>query len=183
MRTARRTVLFRLSIAFVVSIARPNLASHFRDSASTHYAISPPLRHEIGQTQDELAAQNSRRSAYLVVEELTELTPVIFDNQCVLANEVSYADGERTPLLNGGRDNEKFILAIGTSDRTWPEIPGNEPKVNMILAAIRSAQDSHDEIRKHVDQCCLVTDDGRFVAMWAGGFMSARTSVASKLDA
>ena len=160
-----------------------DLAGHFRNSASTHYAISPPLRHEIEQKQDELAAQRNRRSAFLVIEELTELTPVICDKECVLADEVSYADGERTPLLNGGRDNEKFILAIRTSDGQWPSIPSNEPRVNMILAAIRASQDTHDEIRKHVDQSCLVTDDGRFVATWAGGFMSARASVASNLDA
>ena len=160
-----------------------DLAGHFRDSASTHYAISPPLRHEIGEKQDELAAQNRERIAFLVVEELTELTPVTFDKESLLVDEVSYADGERTPLLIGGRDNEKFILAIRTSDGKWPRIPSNEPKVNMILAAIRASQDTHDEIRKHVDQSCLVTDDGRFVAMWLGGFMSARASVATNLDA
>ncbi|MDE0030304.1 MAG: hypothetical protein OXU42_12995 [Deltaproteobacteria bacterium] len=159
------------------------LVRHFLGSASTHYAISPPLRHEIGQKQDELAAQNNRRTAFLVIEELTELTPMTFDKECVLVDEVSYVNGERTPLLNGGRDNEKFILAMRTIDGQWPSIPSNEPTVNMILAAIRASQDTHDEIRKHVDQSCLVTDDGRFVATWAGGFMPVRASVASDVDA
>ena len=160
-----------------------DLARHFKDSADLHYAISPPLRHEIERKQNELAAQNNDRSAFLVIEELAELTPVVLDEECVLLDEVSYADSERIPLLKGGRDNEKFILATPTSDGNWPEISSNEPKVNMILAAIRASQDSYDEIRKHVDQNCLVTDDDRFVSTLAGGFVSARAALTSYVDA
>ena len=49
-----------------------DLARHFQESPSTHYAISPPRRHEIEQKQDELAVQNDRRGAFLVIEELED---------------------------------------------------------------------------------------------------------------
>ena len=70
------------------------------------------------------------------------------DRECALSHEVAYRNGKRIPLLNGGRDNEKFILAMQTSDGKWPEVPSNEQTVNVILAAVRASQNSHDEISK-----------------------------------
>lgn len=160
-----------------------DFARHFEESASTHYAISPPLRHEIEKKQEESPTQNDRRRALLVIEEVTALDPEFFFDDCILADEVSYVDGERTPFLYGGRESEKFILAFRTSDGTWPEIPRNEPTVKMILAAARASQDAHDEIHEQVDQSCLVTEEGRFVAMYTGGSLSARASLESKLNA
>lgn len=160
-----------------------NLENYFKQSKGTHYSISPPLRHEVNAM---CRSQDARRDAidpYVVVEEVTEIVPVVLDRECAFSNEVSYRNGERTPLLKGGRDNEKFILAFRTSDGKWPDIPNNEQTVNMVLAAIRVSQDAHDEIRKHVDQSCLVTDDGQYVSPQTGPSLSARASMVSELDA
>ena len=87
------------------------------------------------------------------------------------------------PLLTGGNANARFVIAIETMDGAWPDIPSDEQTVNMILAATRASQDADDEIRKHIDQSCLVTDDDRFVCPMSAGFGSARGSVVRPLDA
>ena len=93
-----------------------------------------------------------------------------------------YENGKRTPLLKGGRDNERFIVAFKASDGKWPAIPSNEQTVNMILAAVRASQNEHDEIRKHVNVSCLVTDNDRFVCVMPEPTITARASVTSDLD-
>ena len=62
---------------------------------------------------------------YLVIQEVQNLEPVLLD-QCALVPEVATENGERTPLLIGGRDDANFVLAIRTSDSAWPTIPSNE---------------------------------------------------------
>ena len=101
---------------------------------------------------------------YLVIHEADRLEPVVLDKEyAALVPEVSIRDGKPTPLLIGGREDEMFVLAIKTSESRWPEIPGNELTVKTILAAARALLDEHGEIRKHIDQSCLATDDNRLV--------------------
>ena len=80
-------------------------------------------------------------------------------------DEVRVQNGERVPVLVGGREGEKFITAWATVDGSWPEVPNNQQLVNMILAGVRVGQQTPNPIRKYLDQGCLVTDDGRFVEM------------------
>ena len=58
----------------------------------------------------------------------------------------------------------------------WPEIPNNQLMVNMVLAGVRAGRQTVDPIRKHVDQECLVTDDGRYVMMMPSPIVSVRLS-------
>ena len=160
-----------------------DLESYFEESESTHYAISPALRCEVNAKSREVGAQRDGAYPCLVIEEDTKIAPVVLDRGCVLTNEVCYRNGKRTPLLKGGRDNEKFILAMRSSDGKWPDISTNEQTVMMVLAAVRASQNAHDEIRKHVDQNCLITDDGRYVCPLEGGSASMRATVASNLNA
>ena len=161
-----------------------DLAACFEQSDSAHFAVSPSLRYEVERISEELRKnRNGKLSAFLIIQELTHLTPPVFDAECALSSEVTYRDGKTTPIINGGREGEKFILAMKSSDGNWPNIPSNEPTINMILAAVRASQDEHDEIRKHVDQACFLTDDRRFVYSFPEPTMSARLSVASNLDA
>ncbi len=160
-----------------------DLDAFFEQSFSPHYALSPPLRHEVAEKRKELDSQGNGIYAILVVEELDKLLPLVLDRGCSSLDEVGDLNGQRTPLLKGGRENQKFIVAYETSDGPWPDIPRNEQKVNMILAITRAFQDSDQEIRKHVDQMCLITDDDRYVCPMSAGFVSARADVVRNLDA
>ncbi len=160
-----------------------DLRAYFEQSDSAHYGLSPPLRHEVTELVKKKNSQGESSNAYIVLEESHSFPPMELDRGCASVDEVGCKDGQPYPLLAGGRANARFIIAIETSDGAWPDIPSDEQKINMILAAIRASQDAHDEIRKHVDHSCLVTDDDRFVCPMSAGFGSARASVVSPLDA
>ena len=162
-----------------------NLLGYFANSTcSKHYAISPSLRHAVGETDEEIKRQQKGRvPVFVVIEEFHQLTPVkMIKGECSVSDEIVVRDGEKVPILVGGREGEEFISAWATIDGAWPELPNNQLLVNMILAGVRVGQQWPDPIRKHLDKQCLVTDDGRFVAMMRPT-MSARLSTATAMDA
>ena len=160
-----------------------DLRAYFEQSESPHYGLSPPLRHEAAELIKKKHSQGEGINPYIVVEESHSLPPMVLDRGCVSLDEIGYEDGQPLPLLTGGRADARFIIAFDTSDGPWPDIPRDEQTVNMILAATRASQDADDEIRKHIDQGCLFTDDGRYVCTMSAGAMSARLGVARSLDA
>ena len=161
-----------------------NLVDYFTNSGnSKHYAISPSLQHEVGETDERIKSQQKGRvPVFLVVEENSQLTPVqMIKGECNISDEVVVKDGEDIPILVGGRKGDKFITACPTTDGAWPELPNNLRVVNMILAAVRAGQRTTGPIRKYVDQDCLVTDDGQFVVIIRPS-MSARLSTVTPMD-
>ena len=161
-----------------------DLVDYFVKSTSwKHYAISPSLRHEVGETEEKIKSQQKGRvPVFLVIEESSPLTPKEMDKgECSISPEVVVRDGERVPILVGGREGEEFITAWATVDGAWPELPNNQRLINTILAGVRVGQQTADPIRKYLDQTCLVTDDGRFVEM-IRTTMSARGSTATVMD-
>ncbi len=162
-----------------------NLVDYFENATQNrHYAISPSLRHIVTETDQKVRVQkNGRVPVFLVIEQYNEFTPVeMRKGECCISDEVIVQDGEKKPILIGGREGQKFITAWAANNGAWPELPGNQQLVNMILAGVRVAQQTPDPIRKYVDQSCLVTDDGRFVVMIQPK-MSARLGTATKMDA
>ena len=161
-----------------------DLEGYFVHSRSSkHYAISPSLRHSVLETDEKIKSQQKGQlPVYLVVEEVNQLTPVeMVRGECSIADEVAERDGEKVPILIGGREGEKFIIAWATVDGSWPEVPNHQQQVNMVLACVRAGQRTHDPIRKHLDQNGLVTDDGRFVEM-IRPTVSMRGSTATPMD-
>ena len=152
-------------------------------TSSTHYAISPSLRHVVAETDEKIKSQQQGRvPVFVVVEEFDQLTPVdMVKGECNVWDETCILDGELVPRLIGGREGEAFLTAWATIDGAWPELPNNQQLVNLILAGVRAGQRTPDPIRKYVDQSCLVTDDGRFVDIMQPT-MSARGSVATAMD-
>ena len=161
-----------------------DLVDFFKSSTcSRHYAISPSLRHEVSKTYEKIKSQESGRvPVFLVIEESNQLTPVeMVKGECSIWDEVVVRDGEKTPILVGGREGEKFITAWHTVDGAWPELPNNQQWVNMMLAGVRVGQQTPDPIRKYLDQNGLMADDGRFVEMLRPT-MSMRPSTATPMD-
>ena len=160
-----------------------DLRAYFPQSDSPHYGLSPPLRHALAELVEKKDSEGEGINSYIVVEESHSLPPKVLDRGCGLVDEVPYRDGQPDPLLTGGRANERFIVAFESSDGPWPDIPSEEQTVNMILAATRASQDADQEIPKHIDQSCLVTDDGRYVCPMPPASASARLGVVRPLDA
>ena len=118
----------------------------------------------------------------MVIEEVSQLPPVeMVKGECSISDEIAVRDGEKVPILVGGREGKEFITAWATVDGAWPELHNNQLLVNMILAGVRAGQKMSDPIRKYVDQNGLVTDDGRFVEMLRPT-MSVRASTAMPMD-
>ena len=162
-----------------------NLMGYFANATlGRHYAISPCLRHVVNETDKDIRFQQSGRvPVFVVIEEYNELPPVkMIKGECCISEEVLVRDGERVPMLVGGREDKKYITAWATVDGAWPTIPSSQQLVNVILAGIRVAQETPDPIRKYVEQSCLVTDDGRFVVM-SRPTMSARVQTVTVMDA
>ena len=163
-----------------------DLVGYFTDSSfSKHYEVSPALRHMVGETYEKIRSQQQGRvPVFLVVEELNQLTPVnMTKGECRLLNEVEVRDGGSVPLLIGGREGEKFIIADQFDDGAWPDIPNNQRIVNMILAGVRVGQQTAQPISKYIDLECLVTDDGRFVSMGGRFTGFAGVSLTTPMDA
>ena len=160
-----------------------DLRAYFAQSDSPHHRLSPPLRHALAELIEKKDSEGESINSYIVVEESHCLPPMVLDRGCGLVDEIGHEDGEPLPLLTGGRANERFIVAFESSDGPWPDIPSEELTVNMILAATRASEDTDEEIRKHIDQNCLVTDDGRYVCPMPPGSVSARLGVVRPLDA
>ena len=161
-----------------------NLVDYFENSTpSKHYDISPSLRHMVAETVVKVKAQQEDTPVFIVVEEMEQLTPVAMTKgECWIFDEVLERDGEKVPMLVGGREGMKFLTAWHTSDGAWPELPNNQLSVNLVLAAVRAGQETPDPIRRHLDVNNLVTDDGRCVSM-TRATMSARVSTSKDMDA
>ena len=162
-----------------------NLVRYFTtETRSRHYAMSPSLRHIVGETFQKIKSQKKDGvPVFVVVEENNVFTPVeMTKGECSISDEVCQREGEKVPYLIGGREGEKFITAWHTADGAWPDLPNNQQLVNLILAGIRVGQETPDPIRKYLDQNCLVTDDGRFVVTMRPT-MSARLGTATVMDA
>ena len=160
-----------------------DLRTYFTQSSSPHYALSSPLRHEVAELVQKKQSQNEGINPYLVIEEVHEFTPLTLDRGCASVDEIGYEDDQPVPLLNGACDDARFIIAFKTADGPWPDIPRDEQTINLILATTRASQDTSDEIPKHIDQSCLITDDDQFVCPMSAGFGSARLDVVRPLDA
>ena len=161
-----------------------DLLDYFAETKGLHYSISPSLRFEIEELDQKIKSQGEEQfPVSVVIEECNEITPVRMDKgECCIGDEVRMFKGDLQQVLVGGREGEQFITAWATVDGNWPEVPKNQHYVNMILAAVRVEQEMEGPIRKHLDQSCFVTDDGRFVDIMRPTIGGARVGTAMQLD-
>ena len=145
-----------------------SLTGHFASGTSSrHYTVSPSLRHNVGETERNIRSQMTGGTpVFVVIEEDRAIAPVdLIKGECSISPEVITRNGEQETILVGGREGKEFLTAWATVDGEWPELPNSQQVVNLILACVRVAQRTPNPIRKHLDKECLVTSEGRFVAM------------------
>ena len=172
------------SSASVMAHVTSNLVDYFENSTSSkHYGIDPSLRHVVAETDVKVKAQQKDVPVFIVVEEIEQLTPVAMTKgECSIMDEVHVRDDEKVPLLVGGREGKKFIMAWHTLDGAWPELLNNQQSVNLVLAAVRAGQETPNPIRRHVDENCLVADDGRLVGIARPALSAAEGRVVKEMD-
>lgn len=160
-----------------------SLVEYFGEASSgDHYALSPSLRHVVDEVSEQ-AQQSHRAPLFVVIEENDELERTELNGgECCEADEVRVESGEQIPILPGGRIGERFLAAWRTIDGAWPELPDDHRRMHIVMAGVRAVQQHAGPIRKHLDQRCLIADDGRFVdILWP--YLSAGViSGASPLD-
>ena len=161
-----------------------NIVDYFENSTtSKQYGIDSSFRHVVAETDAKVKADRKDTPIFLVVEEVEKITPVTMANgECIILDEVIIRDGEKVPLVKGGRDGEKFLLAWHTRDGAWPQLPNNQLSTNLILAAVRAGQDTPAPIQRHMNEACLVTDTGRSVDMMRPTMSVAGVSIAKPMD-
>ena len=161
-----------------------NIVDYFENSTtSKQYGIDSSFRHVVAETDAKVKADRKDTPVFLVVEEVEEITPVTMANgECIILDEIIIRDGEKVPLVMGGREGKKFLLAWHTRDGAWPQLPNNQLSTNLILAAVRVGQDTPDPIRRHMNADCLVTDTGRCVGMLRPTMSAAGVSISKPMD-
>ena len=182
-RTTHRTIYTSESIQ--ATLVEDILDYFTKSTVSKHYTTSPSIRYGAAETKQESTRQHGeRRPLFIIIEESSSLTETRMNSgECSKSDQVITRDETDVPLLTGGQKGEQFIIAWHTLDGAWPELPNNEEKINMILAAIRAAQETAHPIRKLLDEKGLITNDGEFVEMVRMTMSAARGTTIQNIDA
>ena len=161
-----------------------NLVEYFDGAANgKHYGLSPYLQNKVREVDATVSAQHKDSvPVFVAIEEFSQLSSVeMVKGECSILDEIAVRDGTEIQMLVGGRKGRKFLTAWLTIEGAWPDLPHDEHVVNMILAGVRSGQETADPIRKYVDTDCLVTDDSRYVTMMRPT-ASMRAGVVTDMD-
>ena len=100
---------------------------------SPHYAASYSLRKEIDdlRTKTHEADRHDRR-LFVVMEEHRAIEPTAMHRgECVLVDQTA---------MHGGQPGQEAILALRSSDGAWPDESIDRVSENIVLAAIKIAQ-------------------------------------------
>ena len=153
--------------------------------ASNHYAGSPSMRYGVAEIKQESTRQHGEhRPLFIIIEDFSPLTETrMVSGECSKSDQVITRDNTDVPLVTGGQKGEQVLIAWHTLDGAWPEIPNNQEKINMILAAIRAGQETPHPIKKLLDQRGLITSDGEFVEMVRMTLSPARGTTIQNTDA
>ncbi len=151
---------------------------------SPHYAIDVSLRAHVRGTYNEAVEETSsgpQRTLplFLVVQEHREVTPTILNSgECFAIDE--FRDGQEH--IEGGREGERALAAIKTTDGSWPDFPTDTNAINVLLAAAKAEQDFADHIELIYRCACFVSGEGQAVYMLVPEISRATVRTESPLD-
>ena len=132
---------------------------------SLHFGIDVSLRAWTRATYDEAVEETSSKPQrtlplFLVVQEYRKGTPTILNSgECFTIDE--FRDGEER--IEGGREGERALVAIKTTDGSWPDIPTDTHAINVVLAAVKAEQDYAQHIELRYRCSCFVSTEGQAV--------------------
>lgn len=138
-----------------------DLLDYFEDPAQTswQYRIDGGLERQIHRLHRESQGSESAR-LFVVIERRTSFSPVTFeDHQSYLVDE--HQDGH--PIIGGGREGERALLAIRTAGAPWPPPEPASHVASAVIAAVRIEHDMTAPLKELHGSSCLVSDEGRAV--------------------
>ena len=150
---------------------------------SLHYAIDVSLRAGVRSTYEKAIERSNRKSRseaplFLVIEERAEVPATVLNSgECFTIDE--FLDSKA--MIEGGRQGERALLAVSTTDGSWPDFHANMHMVNVVLAAVKAEQDFTRHIEKLYSCSCFVTSEGQAVYTLRPS-MSAAISKRSRLE-
>ena len=141
-----------------------NLPAYFREGHSKfqHYGIDVSLRDGVDRVfrGEEERQTPPHRPLFVVIERYENVPATTFDKgECFVVDE--RRDGEE--LVEGGREGEKALQAVKTSNGAWPDFTPDMEGVNTVLAALKVEQGVTHHIEERYSCSCFVTDDGQAV--------------------
>ena len=141
-----------------------DLPAYFQDGHSKfqHYAIDVSLRDGVGRTYYKEVEQRQppKWPLFMVIEQYETVPTTTFNNgECFMIDECR--NGEE--LIEGGREDEKALLACRTSSGVWPKFSPDIQGVNAVLVALKVEQNVSYCIQERYSCSCFVSNDGRAV--------------------
>ena len=163
-----------------------DLPAYFeRDPAdSFHYSIDVSLRVQVRSTYDSAIKETSRKDhpevpLFIVIEEHVNISSTLLNRgECFAIDECR--DG--TPVVEGGREGERALLAIRTVNGVWPNFHADMARRNVVLAAVKAEQDITGHIDELYSCSCFVSNDGLSVYTLNPSTGRASVTTASRLE-
>ena len=164
-----------------------DLPAYFQDGHSEfpHYAIDISLRHGVERVYRKEAEQRTppQRPLFVVIEQYETVPVTTFANGECFEIDERRNNGEE--IVEGGREDERALLAFKTCNGVWPDFSPDMQGVNTVLVALKVEQDVTHHIEERYSCSCFVSDDGRAVysVRLSMGFGYGGVRVHSLIDA
>ena len=123
---------------------------------SLHYSIDVSLRASV-RSIHEKAVKQPTAPLFIVIEEHMKVPPTELNSgECVMIDECC-------PMIEGGREGERALFALPTSDGSWPDVHVDMHVVNVVLAAVKVEQNVAGPIEKLCSCSCFVSSERQAV--------------------
>ena len=163
-----------------------DLPSYFEKepAKSRHHGIDVSLRAGVRSTHAKAVERYNKMNPpavplFLVIERYQRVPVTALNNgECFTVDE--YRDG--TPVVEGGRQGERALVAVRTIDGSWPDFHPDTRSVNMVLAAVKAEQDFTGHIEELYSCSCFVSDDEQAVYPLVPRTGMADGSVSSRVE-
>ena len=138
-----------------------DVKSYFeRFTKSPHYSICYSLRYAVDNLQRNAkhSSGSTNLDMFFIIEEFRSIKTAHLNNgECFIYDEI--IEGEE--MIKGGREGERRISAVQTSDGTWPAENIDVNRINMILAAIKAEQEIDYNISELINYFCYINTENK----------------------
>ena len=123
---------------------------------SLHYSIDVSLRACVHRIDEKAVERPGIAPLFVVIEEHLEVPPTELNSgECCTFDEGS--------MIEGGREGERALFALRTSNGSWPDFYADMHIVNMVLAAVQVEQNVAGHLERLRSCSCFVSSERQAV--------------------